>query len=238
MRSHRRNGGYASVARLASGASRRLGRRAASWVGLLVAVEGDCRGLSRRVAEDSLGHQRIFLLAPPLVDVDAGGVGRLVLRRRLNRHLYQVTGQPPLGGVGQLLGSLDERRDATDAGETVVAFNPVGEGAVELRFEGVVWGLVKLLALPLASGPIREVRVFTDTRADGEQLVHVAVFSQAADGRGDPRRMIVVQDHRTKKLLREAFAVRSVTEKSETVVTYITPTRRYTYQRIKHKADD
>jgi len=128
--------------------------------------------------------------------------------------------------------------EATEAGETVVAFDPVGEGAVELRFEGLVWGLVKLLALPLASGPLREVRILAETRDEGEQLIHVAVMTEAAGDRGDRRRMIVVQDSRTKRILREAFSVRSVTEKSETVVSYITPLRRYTYQRIKGPRND
>ena len=94
------------------------------------------------------------------------------------------------------------------------------------------------MALPLASGPLREVRVFTDSRSGGEQLVHVAVLTEAAGDRSDPRRMIVVQDSRAKTLLREAFAVRSITTRSETVVNYLTPTRRYTYQRIKHAGDD
>ena len=128
--------------------------------------------------------------------------------------------------------------EASDVGQTVVAFDPVGEGAVELRFEGLVWGLVKLLALPLASGPVREVRVLADTRREGEQLIHVAVMTEAAGGRGDRRRMIVVQDSRTKRILREAFSVRSVTEKSQTVVSYITPESRYTYQRVKGAKSD
>ena len=127
--------------------------------------------------------------------------------------------------------------EAAGTGESVVAFDPVGDGAVELRFEGVLWGLVKALALPLASGPVREVRVFSDSRPGGEQLVHVAVLTEAAGDRSDPRRMIVVQDSRTKTLRREAFAVRSVTTRSETVVSYLTPTRRYTYQRIKRAGE-
>ena len=37
---------------------------------------------------------------------------------------------------------------------------------------------------------------------------------------------------------REAFSVRSVTDRSETVVSYITPARRYTYMRTKGPATD
>ena len=124
------------------------------------------------------------------------------------------------------------------AGETVVAFDPVGDGAVELRYEGLIYGLVKLFALPLASGPIREVRVSSARPAEGRQLLNVAVLSEATGDRKDPRRMIVVQDARTMRILRRAFAVESVAGKRETVVSYITPARRYTYQRIKGAPDD
>jgi hypothetical protein len=126
--------------------------------------------------------------------------------------------------------------EANQARQTVVAFNPVGEGAVELRFEGLLYGLVKLLALPLASGPLREVRVSTGGGVEGEKLLNVAVLTQATGEGGDPRRMIVVQDARTRKILRQAFSVESVVEKSRTVVSYITPTRRYTYQRARQAA--
>ena len=123
--------------------------------------------------------------------------------------------------------------DATGADEAVVAFEPVGEGAVELRFEGIVYGLVKLLALPLADGPVREVRVSTSSRAGGERFLNVAMLTEAVGDRSDPRRMIVVQDSRVSRIVREAFALKTVKGKSETVVSYLTPNRRYTYQRVK-----
>ena len=123
--------------------------------------------------------------------------------------------------------------DRTGAKETVVAFEPVGEGAVELRFEGIVYGLTKLLAMPLADGPLREIRVASRAHGDGERLVHVAVLTEATADKTDPRRMIVVQDSRTKKLVRGLFAIERTTEASRTVVNYLTPTRRYTYQRVK-----
>lgn len=124
--------------------------------------------------------------------------------------------------------------DAGDAGETVVAFDPVGEGgAVELRFEGIIYGLVKLLALPLASGPIREVRVSSGEHAGGQKLLNVAVLTEAEGDRRDARRMLVVHDARTQRTLRRAFSVETLTARSETHVTYITPSRRYTYRRAK-----
>jgi len=127
--------------------------------------------------------------------------------------------------------------DAAGADETVVTLNPVGSGAVELRYEGLLYGLVKLLALPLADGPVREVRVSSGQAAYGEKLLHVAVLTEATGDKADPRRMIVVQDRALTRTAREAFSLRTVTEKRETVVSYLTPGRRYTYQRIKAEAD-
>jgi len=50
---------------------------------------------------------------------------------------------------------LPGRRGAADR---VVLFDPVGDGAVELGFEGILYSLVRLLAFPLESGPLREIR--------------------------------------------------------------------------------
>lgn len=118
-------------------------------------------------------------------------------------------------------------------GETVVTFDAVNGGAVELRFEGVIYALVRLLALPLANGPLREVRVLVAPRKQGRQLVNVTMLSEAAGRQADPRRMLVFQDVREKRILRGPFAVSSIDQRTEQVFSYITPTRRYTYKRIK-----
>jgi len=123
--------------------------------------------------------------------------------------------------------------EAPSTGETVVTFEPVGEGAVEMRFEGWIYGLVRLFALPLASGALREVRVFRRSQPQGSAIVNVAVLMETASDKTDPRRLMVFQDARRKRIRREAFSVRSVADKTEQVFSYITPNRRYTYRRVK-----
>jgi hypothetical protein len=162
---------------------------------------------------------------------EATAVTLAVLPGRQVRIRKVMTGLPVLAfrGSTKVLAAGDT---ATD--ETVVAFEPADEASgVELRFEGILYGLVRLFAFPLDSGRIREIRVFAKTRHEGRQVINVAVIMEATRDKKDPRRMIVVQDAREKRIVRGAFAVESVTDKKETTVSYITPARRYTYQRIK-----
>ncbi len=127
--------------------------------------------------------------------------------------------------------------DATGAGEMVVSFDPINEdGAVEIRYEGSAYAMVRMLAIPLASGPLREIRMSHSSPIEGKQLINVAILSEASDDKADPRRMIVVQHATVKRLVREAFDIRMVTEKSETAVNYITPHKRYTYLRKNRPA--
>jgi hypothetical protein len=124
--------------------------------------------------------------------------------------------------------------DATGAGETVISFESgKGAGTVELRYEGLVFALARLLAVPLADGPLREIRLSSSSPSEGRQMFNVAVLSEASDDKADPRRMIVLQDTSLKHLVREAFEVRTVTEASQSVFNYVTPQRRYTYVKDK-----
>lgn len=123
-------------------------------------------------------------------------------------------------------------------GETLVAFEPVGDGAVELRFEGLAYGLARLLAMPLASGALREIRVFARTREEGDQVINVTLLMEATGEKGDPRRLLHFQDVRHKRLVRGPFEVRSIVEGTEQVFNYLTPEKRYTFRRIKSPGDE
>jgi len=138
--------------------------------------------------------------------------------------------------------------DLSPTGETVVAFDPVaggegeqgndaesgGEGGgVEMRFEGLAWGLAKLLALPLADGRLREVRVFVGRTGEADRIVNVALVMEATGEKGDPRRVVHFQDVRRRRLQRGPFRIRTVTERTEQVFNYLTPDKRYTYTRLK-----
>ncbi len=122
-------------------------------------------------------------------------------------------------------------------GETVVAFEPVGDGAVDIRFEGLAYGIARAFVMPLASGALREVRVFAKTRSQGDQITSVAILMEAAGEKGDPRRVLHFQDVRHKRLLRGPFELRSVVEGTEQVFNYLTPDRRYTFRRAGTAAD-
>jgi len=132
-------------------------------------------------------------------------------------------------------------------GETVVAFQPVvaaakeGEeeagdavpGGVEMRFEGFAWGLAKLLALPLADGRLREVRVFVGEPGKADRIINVALVMEATGGGGDPRRVLHFQDVRRRRRERGPFDIRTITERTEQVFNYLTPDKRYTFTRTK-----
>jgi len=146
-----------------------------------------------------------------------------------------VTGMPTIVMTGTT--RIIAQSDATGAGETVVAFESATQGgAVEIRYEGAIYAMVRALAIPLASGPLREIRMSSSSPIEGQQLVNIAVLSEAPKDKTDPRRMIVVQHATVKRLVREAFDIQMVTEKSDTAVNYITPTKRYTYLREKQPA--
>jgi hypothetical protein len=117
--------------------------------------------------------------------------------------------------------------------EAAVFFEPVGGGSVSMRYEGIVYAFVRLLAVPLASGPLREIRVSAGSSPEGYQLLNVAMFSEARGDKADPRRLLVFQRSATRKLRREPFSVVSVDETSRIVFSYVTPARRYTYERVK-----
>ncbi len=122
-------------------------------------------------------------------------------------------------------------------GQTVVAFEPVGDGAIELQYEGFPSGLVRLFGFPLASGPLREVRVFTSLTDQGKSVVNVAILSEDSSDKNDPRRLLVYQDVRDTRLDRQAFAVKKVELSSMQVFNYMDSQRRWTYQRTTPPAD-
>jgi hypothetical protein len=55
---------------------------------------------------------------------------------------------------------------------------------------------------------------------------------EATAATGDPRRLMVFQDVRQEKLVREAFDLRTEQVARRQVFNYLTPDRRYTYHRM------
>ncbi|HET6442839.1 MAG TPA: hypothetical protein VFH53_10725 [Phycisphaerae bacterium] len=130
---------------------------------------------------------------------------------------------PKPGGGDELAVLFEPGKDAAGQAD---------DGATEVRFEGLGWGLVRVLALPLASAALREIRVSAGTQED-QSLLSVLLLMEATGDRNDPRRLIAFQDVREKRLVREPFEVRSETERLRQVFNYVTPQGRYTYRRVK-----
>ena len=115
--------------------------------------------------------------------------------------------------------------------------SPVGggpaDGAIEVRFEGLSYALVRLLALPLADAALREVRVAAAGHKGGRRMVNVALLMEATGNEGDPRRILAFEDVRDTHLAREAFEVRSERRRLEQIFNYVTPEGRFTFRRTK-----
>lgn len=136
-----------------------------------------------------------------------------------------VAFQPHVPAAEGVKGGEDDGGEAeTDAGPT---------GGVELRFEGVVWGLARLFALPLADGRLREIRVFVGEPGAAGRIINVALVMEATGGGEDPRRVLHFQDVRRRRRVRGPFDIRTVTEREEQVFNYLTPGKRYTFTRVK-----
>ncbi len=196
----------------------------------------------------------VFSFAPPMFEVLASAAGQWNRMESIELEFRRWRGQPIIAATL----SVAPRREARVAklffmqpavvfrgksrlvvlpkvaqtGETVVLFEPAG-GATEVRFEGLGYGLVRLVAVPLASGTLREVRVATAGGTRGPKMVNVALLMEAAGDRKDPRRLIAFQDVRRERIVREAFGVRTETLRKEQTFNYLTPARRYTYRRLK-----
>ncbi|MFW6133636.1 MAG: hypothetical protein ACOC8F_07035 [Planctomycetota bacterium] len=122
---------------------------------------------------------------------------------------------------------------ARPTGEVVVSFTPGDDGGgVELRFEGLVYGLARLLVMPIADARIREVRVLGEPRQTGTGIIHATVLLEALGDRRDPRRLLVYQQVTDRDVVRRPFTVEYPRRSRLRTFSYLTPTRRYTYRSV------
>ena len=122
-------------------------------------------------------------------------------------------------------------------GETIVNFEPIDGGGVEMEFVGLPYTVARMAGFPLANGAVRQVRIYTHSPKQGARLIHAEVLMQASDDSNDPRRVMIYHDVRQVRLERTALGVEEVTDQSKQTVTYLTPDRRYTYLRTKDQDD-
>ena len=141
--------------------------------------------------------------------------------------------QPVLEARGRVRAVLVPESAAT--GETVLALGPVEEGAVEVRFEGLGYALVRGLALPLADARLREVRVGAERSAPDVAVRRVVLVMEAAGGGKDPRRVLAYEGTRWTRLVRRLPGVRLQTERREQTFTYAVPERLYIYRRAEER---
>jgi len=136
--------------------------------------------------------------------------------------------QPAIVFTGQCRVLVQPKLDAGEA--TAVLFEPVGDGGAEIRFDGLGYGLVRLLAVPLDSARLREVRVWSSDASLGRKMLSVSLILEVP-GKADPRRMFSFRRIRHVRHVRGPFAVRKQTDLSVQLFDYITPDRRYFYRR-------
>ena len=179
---------------------------------------------------------RIEYFAAEFRSHDAGHVVALTIKVKPGRKV-RLSGlvfmQPVLVVTGE--SRMIIQPNALREGETIISFEPMGAGGgLDLRFEGIGYSLVRLLALPLASGTIREIRIAGGRGHRSESLVNVAVLMEASGKRADdPRRLLLFHQVRTVRTLREAFALTRRKVASDIAVSYLTPKRLYSYRRVK-----
>ena len=140
-----------------------------------------------------------------------------------------VIAQPTMVFRGQtrIVVFTDEQTD-----ETVVLFEPVDGGGVELHFEGIVYALARVFAFPLDNARLREIRTLVKSTEQDRNLIHVSLRMESLTARGDRRRMMVFQDARLKRLRRRAFDIHTVDVRSSQVLNYITPEKHYSFRRL------
>lgn len=113
--------------------------------------------------------------------------------------------------------------------EDAILFEPLDGGGAEIRFEGIGYGVVRLLGLPLDDGRLREIRWTTPRAPGGPRRTSVALVMEAR-GAEDPRRIIAYQDVRQRRRRGRPFALGAETVYKEQTFSYITPRRRYVYR--------
>jgi len=118
-------------------------------------------------------------------------------------------------------------------GQSVVLFDSDTDSTVLFRFEGILYGLIRLLAFPLEDWHLREIRLYARTSRSGQNLIRFAVLMQTSDDLQDPRRMILFQQSEKKTIDRRVFSTSTRTESRQRTFHYIKPYRRYTYRQTK-----
>ncbi len=124
--------------------------------------------------------------------------------------------------------------EQSTTGARSVLLEPLDEGGAEVRFTGLGWALVRLLAIPIDDAVLRGVRIWTAETNPGYEATTVSLLMQALGGAGDRRRMIVFHDVEEKlRYMRGPVAPGRRQVRKRLSFSYLTPKRIYAYQRDK-----
>jgi len=131
--------------------------------------------------------------------------------------------QPDLVFQGDCRVTIQPRLAAT--GQTIVLME--GGGACRVEFTGLGFALARL-AVPLASGTLRELRIASCSTYRGPNELDVLMLMEA-DGGGDRRRIGVFHSSYVKAPDRQVFSVQIKTSDRHRMGLYVTPARLYSY---------
>jgi hypothetical protein len=115
--------------------------------------------------------------------------------------------------------------------ESVVLLEPLDGGAAEVHFDGLAWGLVRLLAIPVDNAAVRAVRVWAGQTNPGYEVTAVTLLMEATGTAGDKRRIFIYHNIKEWQTIRRPLFVGPQTVRKRLSFSYVTPQRIYKYQR-------
>ena len=124
--------------------------------------------------------------------------------------------------------------DRPPAQSVSVLFEPLEKGsAARMELPGLGWGLVRLLAIPIANGDLREISVWSGGNPT-HNGINVALL-MTVPGSKDPRRVLAFSNIKQQELSRTITEVGYKVLRREIDITYMTPKRVYVYRNVKHQ---
>jgi len=122
--------------------------------------------------------------------------------------------------------------DRPPAQSVSVLFEPLEKGsAARMELPGLGWGLVRLLAIPIADGDLRQISVWSGGNPTYNGI-NVALL-MTVPGSKDPRRLLAFSNLKQQELSRTIAEVGYKVLRREIDVTYMTPERIYVYRNVK-----
>ncbi len=115
-----------------------------------------------------------------------------------------------------------------------ILFEPLEKGsAAHMELPGLGWRLVRLLVMPIASGDLRQISVWSGGNPTYNGI-NVALLMTVPDSK-DPRRLLAFNNLKQQELSRTIAEAGYKVLRREIDVTYMTPERIYVYRNVKYQ---